>query len=817
LKLFIHITLVWCLLFPQISKSQSGIDSLLIIEVPLSYYFNDANANYVGGTAVNATLTGNTVVITFLEGPTQSFTMPNDGSPLVIRDENGNQFIIGANGQVQQSVYYTFSNDKLDNSATKDFQVQFSNDSIQHPFGFDRMSIPQWYKDYEIIQLSDKTAYKVPYISISISAPLQAKVKASFKTTGTIHPVITFSTSAGVNIPATRIGTTDNYNLSFSYSSLNTAIYAKADGKKIGKLNIIALDQKNSKVIIVPVNNASISSSSSSTLQASLNDIYQQANSKWTVTLKPNFTIAFDSNSNGLDVSDATLMSKYSSEMKAIRDAYKIANPTYDKTAYYLFVVPSFSDPAQQGYMVRGKGIGFVTSAANIKTIAHELAHGAFGLEHTFGGDNNIPQNSTDNLLDYGTGKQLSKKQWEKVHSVLPTISWFDDEEDGSSSLLTAADRINVYEFIQNVKIAVGANASLPIGKLPNRTYGYRLKNVQIAGIQYDYILLYQDVYSNPSKKTISPKNKISSEEKIGMNVGTGVSTPYGLIKIDDAVYIEVPANRRLLLEAHLKTSPQNGNMILFVNGYRNALTEIQTFREFPNSMNKVHNGDIYGYWSGLDLQFLQRIGSKNAMYADGHHSIITSNHLTQVIFTGSMASSLHGIINPLASATLSTVPNPAGFATRQSYGKVAAQDFVTKMNAGTIKFNKNTDTLDVVAHSMGFAYAQGMIETLRQAGVKIKRYYIIAPENGCTGTIDFNSFDEVWQYGTDEANTPLTKQDGVAPQCKVGGLDNNNRAYIPDNGTVPRGFLASHMIANYGWIFSKLTINDNGYVKARK
>jgi hypothetical protein len=255
--------------------------------------------------------------------------------------------------------------------------------------------------------------------------------------------------------------------------------------------------------------------------------------------------------------------------------------------------------------------------------------------------------------------------------------------------------------------------------------------------------------------------------------------------------------------------------MILFVNGYRNALTEIQTFREFPNSMNKVHNGDIYGYWSGLDLQFLQRIGSKNAMYADGHHSIITSNHLTQVIFTGSMSSSLHGIINPLASVTLSTVPNPAGFATRQSYGKVAAQDFVTKMNAGTIKFNKNTDTLDVVAHSMGFAYAQGMIETLRQAGVKIKRYYIIAPENGCTGTIDFNSFDEVWQYGTDESNTPLTKQDGVAPQCAVNGI-RQNRAYIPSDGAVPRGFLASHMIANYGWIFTRNN-GEKGYVTPRK
>jgi hypothetical protein len=79
----------------------------------------------------------------------------------------------------------------------------------------------------------------------------------------------------------------------------------------------------------------------------------------------------------------------------------------------------------------------------------------------------------------------------------------------------------------------------------------------------------------------------------------------------------------------------------------------------------------------------------------------------------------------------------------------------------------------------------------------------------------------EVWQYGsalncTNCKVDPLDKQDGIAPQTTVGGLDETHRVYIP-NG-VTKGFYESHNIENYKWIFEIKPTDKNpiGYVKKR-
>jgi hypothetical protein len=96
---------------------------------------------------------------------------------------------------------------------------------------------------------------------------------------------------------------------------------------------------------------------------------------------------------------------------------------------------------------------------------------------------------------------------------------------------------------------------------------------------------------------------------------------------------------------------------------------------------------------------------------------------------------------------------------------------------------------------------------------IKLGGFYIIAPENGCSGSVNISDWLEIWQYGSNEEEDPFYKQDGVAPQCKVGGLD-EHRAYIPAD--VVKGFVSSHSIENYKWIFTR-TKNDDGYVTPRK
>jgi len=118
----------------------------------------------------------------------------------------------------------------------------------------------------------------------------------------------------------------------------------------------------------------------------------------------------------------------------------------------------------------------------------------------------------------------------------------------------------------------------------------------------------------------------------------------------------------------------------------------------------------------------------------------------------------------------------------------------------------------------MGFAYAQGMIQILKIAGIKLGRYYIIAPENACSGSVTLSDFDEVWQYGSNlgmPGQDDMWEQDGVAPQCAAGNLD-NNRVEIPKNPGFVKSFDESHYIKNYGWIFKSIQNGDKGYVKKR-
>ena len=103
----------------------------------------------------------------------------------------------------------------------------------------------------------------------------------------------------------------------------------------------------------------------------------------------------------------------------------------------------------------------------------------------------------------------------------------------------------------------------------------------------------------------------------------------------------------------------------------------------------------------------------------------------------------------------------------------------------------------------------------------KLFCFYILTPENACSGNPNWGWFKEVWQYGTNETLTPPYLQDGVAPQCECKNLGllpslnvKGGRAYIPDDYQ-PKGFLDSHTIKNYDWIFNKKS-NETGYIKKR-
>jgi hypothetical protein len=161
---------------------------------------------------------------------------------------------------------------------------------------------------------------------------------------------------------------------------------------------------------------------------------------------------------------------------------------------------------------------------------------------------------------------------------------------------------------------------------------------------------------------------------------------------------------------------------------------------------------------------------------------------------------------------TLNTTPNLDGFNRRKAEGKIGGKNFVEQLKQASFAAS---DTLDIVCHSMGFAYVLGMIEEIKaqMPDIIFGGFYIIAPENGCSGSVNPAEWLEIWQYGSNEVEDPIYEQDGVAPQCEVDGLKDINRAYIPDN--VVKGFVSSHSIENYKWIFTR-NEKQRGYVTPR-
>ena len=130
---------------------------------------------------------------------------------------------------------------------------------------------------------------------------------------------------------------------------------------------------------------------------------------------------------------------------------------------------------------------------------------------------------------------------------------------------------------------------------------------------------------------------------------------------------------------------------------------------------------------------------------------------------------------------------------------------------------SSKNDTLYLVVHSMGFAYAQGMIQQLR-GKINFGGYYILAPENGEGGTVKREEWKQVWQYGSNlhtvNQDAPCL-QDGVAPQSAVKGLSEEQRIYIPGALYKRKGYFDSHFIGWYNWTLA-IPEGKKGYIKQR-
>jgi len=281
--------------------------------------------------------------------------------------------------------------------------------------------------------------------------------------------------------------------------------------------------------------------------------------------------------------------------------------------------------------------------------------------------------------------------------------------------------------------------------------------------------------------------------------------------------------------------------ILVFVNGYRPVSTNqsmsefLSTSQEkgveFPDSKNQLFSMDRYSYWepwNQFNQLFQNRIQADEVWYADGHHSVSTSNHQSVINFAGNASiypkvcttKKHHCYQTKLPSnqrvstmSLLATSPNYDGFNFRFQRGKIAGKNLLQVLNEAP-NYSAN-DTVYIVSHSMGHAYAMGMCAALK-GRVNYGDCYIIAPENPRGKTFASSDWKNVWQYGTfrnGKSKQAPCQQDGVAPQSLVKGLSATNRISFPTDHSRQMGFFNSHFIGYYTWIFD-IPKGNPGYVK---
>ncbi len=113
------------------------------------------------------------------------------------------------------------------------------------------------------------------------------------------------------------------------------------------------------------------------------------------------------------------------------------------------------------GGMPRSKQFGYLFTKTALKlgdkaiyrTIAHELSHGAFSLNHTFDSQYHIVNGSTQNLMDYTSGTDLVKHQWDAIHNPGLVIGMFERDEEGAMMATSATvDSMYLYSGTNRIQ-----------------------------------------------------------------------------------------------------------------------------------------------------------------------------------------------------------------------------------------------------------------------------------------------------------------------------------------------------------------------------
>ena len=403
------------------------------IEGKISYEAKDAVLNADGSTTIKGT-----------NG--EATTIQKSVYDQVYTDKNGNVVNIPANGNgeptfikaaeggksVPANTNGVASNGEVTQISSPDVSITFT-DAPKGLYAFDELpdNGPQKLKDtYETVPVKGGDVYHVNYKAVSdLNGPDTLIAEAEFKN-GKTKDDIVFKTNTGAFvdlkwISATKAEIKIKRTLNFSKESILATVkgpkekdpkdVAKTiDGKSdvAGKVNIWQLTQKPViNITLLSVNGASTPSIDEA--KKFLNDVYNKVGIKFDVTIEK---VTIGSLPNEIQCGESGVFDVYTNDQNNIIGAIE-SSPDFkynDKT-YYVLYTGKAGQNGYQGFMPLGGQYAFVFNN-NLKTAAHELGHGIFGLKHPFA--NKSEEGKTDLLMDYDeNGTKLSHDDWDIIHS----------------------------------------------------------------------------------------------------------------------------------------------------------------------------------------------------------------------------------------------------------------------------------------------------------------------------------------------------------------------------------------------------------------